>query len=267
MSVVRVGILQFGATKDKERNLSKIKSLIKSPDADIIVMPEYSMYDVAQATPAEVAAAAEPLSGPFTSNLIKLAEEYSAYIIAGILESCPDGVYNTAILISPKGELIGTYRKTHLFDAYGFRESSYFKRGQNPSRVYDLGKVKVAIAICFDIRFPELFRIYALKGAELIAIPSAWFRGPLKEETLAFLARSRAHENTVYIALCVQYSSNYTGRSMVIDPLGVVLADLGIGEKYYEQTLDINQVEKARVTLPVLKLMRRDLYKVIYAPK
>jgi len=260
VSVVRVGILQFGATKDKERNFSKIKSLIKSPDADIIVMPEYCMYDVAQATPAEVAAVAEPLSGPFTSNLIRLAGEYSAYVIAGVLESSTNGVYNTAVLISPKGELIGTYRKTHLFDAYSFRESSYFKQGQSPSEVYDLGKVKVAVAICFDIRFPEQFRIYALKGAELIAIPSAWFRGPLKEETLAFLARARAHENTVYLALSVQYSKDFTGRSMVIDPLGVVIADLGIGEKYAEVPIDLDYISEARKILPVLKLRREDIY-------
>ncbi|MCC6032873.1 MAG: nitrilase, partial [Desulfurococcaceae archaeon] len=126
----------------------------------------------------------------------------------------------------------------------------------------DIGKAKIAVAICFDIRFPELFRIYSLNGAELVVIPSAWFKGPLKEETLSFLARARAHENTIYVAVAVQYGDEYTGRSLVVDPWGTQILDLGVGEKYYELDVDIDLVSEVRKKLPVLQLRRTDLYRL-----
>ena len=260
MSVIRVGILQFGAVKSKERNLAKIKSLIKSPMADLIVLPEYSMYDVVSCRPEEVLSIAEPLSGPFVRGLAKVAREYSTYLVAGVIERADASVFNTAVVLSPSGDLVGKYRKVHLFDAYNYRESEYFSPGDSPSPVIDVGKARIALAICFDIRFPELFRMYAVSGAEVVVVPSAWFRGPLKEETLAFLARARAHENTVYLALSVQYSKDFTGRSMVVDPLGVIIADLGVGEKYAEVLIDLDYIGEARKTLPVLKLRREDIY-------
>lgn len=255
-----IGILQFGSSKDKERNLGEINSLIKRCDADLVVVPEYAMFDISRAAPNEVIWAAEPLDGPFTCGLCKVAREHSTYLVAGIIERDREGVYNTAALISPGGEVIGCYRKIHLFDAYGYMESQYFKPGNKPSEIFDIGKLRIAMAICFDMRFPELFRIYALRGADLIAVPSAWFRGPLKEETLAFLARARAHENTVYIALAAQYGENFTGRSMLIDPFGVVAADLGIGEKYIEMSIDLGYLNDVRKMLPILKLRRKDIY-------
>jgi len=260
MRTLRLGILQFGAVKDKGRNLDRIKSLIKPCEADLVILPEYSMYDIVGLNPKDLVGIAEPIDGPFINGLAEVAREYSTYLIAGIIEKEGGKVFNTAVTISPGGYVVSKYRKVHLFDAYGFRESDYFVAGDEPSPVIDLGKAKVATAICFDIRFPELFRRYALAGAELVAIPSAWFKGPLKEETLAFLARARAHENTVYIALSVQYSEHFTGRSMVVDPLGVVVADLGIGEKYVEVPIDMDYIDQVRKTLPVLKLRREEVY-------
>ncbi len=261
MRVLRLGMLQFGAVRGKEENLAKIKSLIKSSEADLILLPEYSMGNIVGASPKDLLTIAEPIDGPFVEGLASVAREYSTYLIAGIFEKVGNGVYNTAVVVSPSGDLVGRYRKVHLFDAYSYRESDYFLAGNEPSPIINVGKAKVAVAICFDIRFPELFRIYALSGAELVAVPSAWFRGPLKEETLAFLARARAHENTIYLALSVQYSKDFTGRSMVVDPLGVVVADLGIGEKYAEVPIDLDYIDEARKILPVLKLRREDVYK------
>jgi len=93
-------------------------------------------------------------------------------------------------------------------------------------------------------------------------VPSAWFKGPLKEETLSFLARARAHENTIYVAVAVQYGDEYTGRSLVVDPWGTQILDLGVGEKYYELDLDIDLVSEVRRKLPVLQLRRTDLYRL-----
>jgi len=258
-----VGLLQFGSTLDKSKNLEKISSMLKRVNADVIVIPEYSMFPISTLTPEEVFNLAEYVDGPYVTGLAKLAREHSTYFLATYFERAQrPKVFNSASLISPSGDVLTTYRKVHLFDAYGYRESDYMMPGSKPSDVIQVKNVNVAVAICFDIRFPELFRTYALRGAELVLIPSAWYRGPLKEETLAFLARARAHENTIYIALAVQYSPEFTGRSMVVDPLGTVLLDLGIGEKYVEFKIDVDYIHEVRKALPVLNLRRPELYQV-----
>ncbi len=257
-----VGILQFGSTHDKSANLDKIRRLLRRASADLIIMPEYSMLNIVGLSPEKVYELSEDLNGNFIRGISKIATEYSAHVVVGVIirSSNPPKVFNTALLIGPSGDVWISYRKIHLFNAYGYRESDYMEYGSEPSPVVDIGKAKVAIAICFDIRFPELFRIYALSGAELIAIPAGWFKGPAKEETLSFLARCRAHENTVYIAIANQYSEHFTGRSMIVDPLGIVVADLGVGEKYSEHTIDIDYIYEVRKILPVLKLRRDDVY-------
>lgn len=260
MRILNVGLLQFGAVKDKDKNLRKIRELIKNSSADLLILPEYSMGSITGMSPEELRSYAEPLDGPFVQSLSKLAKEHSVYLVAGIFESVEKGVYNTAVIIKPNGDLIGNYRKVHLFDAYGYRESEYFLSGEEVPPVIDIGKAKLGVAICFDIRFPELFRILALKGAEIVALPTAWFRGPLKEETLKFLMRARAHENTVYMAAAVQYSQEFTGRSILVDPAGVVTADLGVGEKYLEVPINIDYIYEVRKYLPLLELRKPLIY-------
>ena len=257
-----LGILQFNASRNKNTNIEKIMEFLKDISADLVIVPEYSMANITGMTPPEVYKIAESIDGNYVSKLSRIAAENSTYMVLTLFEKTnkPPKVYNTAILISPNGDVIGIYRKIHLFDAYGYRESDYMEAGLEPSPIIDIGKAKIALSICFDIRFPELYRIYALNGAELIAIPSAWYKGPLKEETLSFLARSRAHENTVYIAIANQYSQYFTGRSMIIDPLGTIILDLGIGEKYIEYTIDMNYIYEVRKTLPVLKLRKPHTY-------
>ncbi len=258
-----IGLLQFGSTLDKNKNLEKISSMLKRVNADVIVLPEYSMFPISKLTPDEVFNLAESVDGPYVTELAKLAREHSTYVLATYFEKAErPKVFNSASLITPSGNVLITYRKIHLFNAYGYRESDYMIPGAKPSDVVQVKNVNLAVAICFDIRFPELFRTYALRGAELVLIPSAWYRGPLKEETLAFLARARAHENTIYVALAVQYSSEFTGRSMVVDPLGTVLLDLGVGEKYVEFTIDVDYIHEVRKALPLLNLRRPELYRI-----
>ncbi len=261
MKKINIGILQFGSSVDKDKNLEKIGSLLKPEKADIILLPEYTMGNPLDMTPDELTNYAEDIDGYFFRRLLKYSIEYGVTIIAGLFEKADDGVYNTAVKFSSGEGMERIYRKTHLFDAYGYKETDYFKHGNEPSKIFSIKNVKFAVAICFDIRFPELFRYYSLNGAEVILVPSAWVRGPMKEETLRFLARARAHENVLYIILSVQYSKDYTGRSMVIDPLGTVIHELGIGEKYVEYTIDVDALYQVRKSLPFLKLRRTDLYK------
>jgi len=261
MREITIGILQFASLPDKNKTIEKIKSLLKPRDADVILMPEYTMGNPLGMTPSELYQYSENINGLFLKNLLKYSIEYGAYIIAGLFERVDNGVYNTAVMFSPSGEVESLYRKIHLFNAYGYREEDYFRYGEKPSKIFSIKNVKFSVAICFDIRFPELFRYYALKGAEVILVPSAWVKGPMKEETLRFLARARAHENVVYITLSVQYGEDYTGRSMVIDPLGTVIHELGIGEKYREYKIDVDEVYEIRRSLPFLELRRPSLYR------
>ncbi len=261
---ITLGLLQFSATHDKIENLEKIKNIImnKWRSADLIILPEYSMFNLTGMDPGKVYELAEGVEGNYVNSLIGITRELNAFMIVTLFERSnePPKVFNEALIVSDKGDVLGVYRKIHLFDAYGYRESNYIKSGNEPSPIIDVKGIKIAIAICFDIRFPELFRIYALRGAELITIPAAWYKGPLKEETLLFLGRARAHENTVYVAIVNQYGKDFTGRSTVIDPLGNVVLDLGIGEKYVEFTIDLDYINEVRKTLPVLNLRRPDIY-------
>lgn len=262
MRELRVGLAQFGSLTSKENNVRKLSKLLDRVSADLVILPEYAAFNIVRLKPEEAYSMADGLDGEFIKFFSRLAVEYSTYFVTTTFEKSrePPRVYNTAVVINPRGEIVTTYRKIHLFDAYGYRESNYIMPGDKPSQVINVGKAKIAIAICFDLRFPELFRVYSTQGVELIVVPSAWFKGPLKEETLSFLARARAHENTVYVATAVQYGEDYTGRSHVIDPWGSQLLDLGVGEKYVELNIDIDLINEVRSRLPLLELRRPDIY-------
>jgi len=258
---LRVGILQFGSYPSKRANLEKIFLLIKKVEADIVVLPEYSMFTLSGRTPEEVYRESEDLEGPFVSEFKRFAKEFSTYVLVTFFEKARyPRVYNTVVVLSPREEVVAVYRKLHLFDSLGYRESEYVTPGNTPSKVFEVRSCRAAIAVCFDLRFPEVFRHYALQGAEVVFVPSAWYSGPFKEETLEFLARSRASENVYYVVVSNQFGPTFTGKSMVVDPLGVVLLNLGIGEKYVEYEVDVDYVYEARRVLPLLSLRREDVY-------
>ncbi len=262
---LRLGIVQLESLKDKYKNFEKAINIIEQYgriEADIIIFPEYFMYKPENISPKELYMISEDLNGRFVKNYIEIAKEYSSIIIGTLFEktSTEPKVYNTVIMVTPDEKIKVVYRKTHLFDAYGYRESDYMLPGTSLSSIERVRDVKIAFTVCFDIRFPEIYRIYALKGAEVIISPSAWYRGPLKEETLRFLAQSRAHENTIYVVIANQTGKTFTGRSMIVDPMGTVLVDLGIRETYDEYTIDVDYIHEVRETLPVLKLRRPQLY-------
>lgn len=252
----RLGVLQI-----QPGGLDKALQLASGARADFIILPEYTNFDPTGLPPEEVYQRAWALED-FLSYLSKLSEKSGAYVAGAFLERGPKPrVYNTTALIAPGGKLMGIYRKTHLFDAYGYRESDLVAPGELLSDVFDLGGVKVGFAVCFELRFPEVFRELALAGAHLVAVPAAWYAGPLKEETLHILARARAVENGVYVAVSALYGQRFTGRSLVVNPFGVVEAELGAGERYREVAIDLSLVEEARRIVPTLYLRKPHLYK------
>lgn len=255
---ITFGIVQAYFTGSPEENLAKAYSIIRQRfrEADIVILPEYSMVNpFIVKDPIKVYELSEAISSSrYLTYLEKLASELRATIVAHFIErtNVPPLTKSTTVLISAN-RIIPVYSKIHLFDAYGYRESSYFIAGNSPGYIVDLKGFRIGFAICYDIRFPELFRLYAIKGVDVVIVQAGWVRGPLKEEILDILASARAHENTMYIVLANQTGDMFTGRSGVFNPWGYRELDIGFEEKYTEYTVHIEEIEKARSILPVVR--------------
>ena len=185
-----------------EENLALAKVLAEraaAEKADLIIFPEMFMALPEQGPSLDKVA--EPLEGPFVNSLAGLASKYGLHIVSGFWESEPGDhrVHNSAVILTPEGKILHNYRKIHLFDALSIRESDRMIPGDNLPPIFTINGVRIGVAICYDLRFPELFRNLALQGAQLIAVPSAWYAGPLKEEHWLTLLKARAIENTIYI--------------------------------------------------------------------
>lgn len=262
--VVRVALHQLAVSGEKRENLEKALRLLESGDAYLHVFPEYLMgVDPGGPTRDYVWRVAEPIDGEFASRIVEKTGELGvAAVFTMFLREGP-GVYNAAVL-AEEGKVKAVYRKIHLFDAYGYRESSVFSPGREPV-VADLKGLRLGIAVCFDLRFPELFRSMFLRGAEVFVVPSAWYRGPYKVEQWKALTAARAHENTSYLVAVNQVGESFTGHSLVATPLGHLLVDLGEGERSIAVDLDKGELASARERIPVRDLLRLELYREWYA--
>jgi predicted amidohydrolase len=257
---MRIAIGQFSAGMDKPANLERISDLTAraaEAGAKVIVFPEGAMCDFGAATD-DLSGVAEPLDGRFVQTLSQLAARFGSTLVAGMFESIPGDklIYNSAIVVDPAKGLVGTYRKRHLFDAFGETESERFRRGDEDPLLVEVGGFKVAVVICYDIRFASFIERAADGGAELLIAPAAWVAGPLKEEHLSVLARARAIDNTMYVAVGGQTGPAYTGRSLIVDPLGATLAGLADAEGVALAEVSRERLKAARARLPVLAQRR-----------
>ncbi|ABM80462.1 nitrilase-related carbon-nitrogen hydrolase [Hyperthermus butylicus] len=260
MARVRLGLAQFEAGRSGIESGERLRRLLSRyrVEADIIVLPEYGNVYPAGLRAAEVRARAEnPKDSPFIRFLEEISSEYTAVIVSGFLERSGDCAYSSIVMVEPGKEVQVVYRKTVLFDALGVRESKSLCRGEQPPPVLEVRGVRVGFIVCFELRFPELARSLALRGAELVAVPAAWYRGNLKEEHLLVTARSRALENTVYLAVASMTGPHFTGRSILVDPMGVVRLDLGSEPGYAEVDVDLDYINEVRKQLPLLELQPR----------
>ena len=261
--VVRVALVQFGSRRSKVESLRVLEGLLRGYEGkpDFIVFPEYSMLDPTGLDAAYIYGEAESLEGGWVRFFADLASTRNSCVVATLFEKSesPPRVYNTVVILGRSGDIIGVYRKTHLFDILGYRESSFIAPGSSLFKPVQACGLKVGLAVCFELRYPEVFRAQALRGVEAFIVPAAWYRGPLKEETLRVLAQARSHENVAYTIVAAQYGENFTGRSMIVDPTGVVVVDGGIGEKIVEGTIDTELVENARLRMPLLELGRWEM--------
>lgn len=260
-----MALCQIPVGDDPKENLQQIReALDRAGQVDLAVFPEAAQIRFGN----DLAAAAEPLDGPFTGALREAAREHGTALVAGVFEPAPGGrVYNTAVAIDASGELTGSYRKLHLYDAFGDLESERVAAGDAPV-VVDLAGTRIGLITCYDVRFPELARALVDQGAELLVVIAAWGQGVFKEEHWTTLVRARAIENTVWV-VAVGKSPDLTrppegppggvGRSMLVDPMGAVQADLGPFPAVRAAELDLAAIAQVRRILPALSHRRRDV--------
>ncbi len=246
--------IQIEPGKEPEENIRKVSLFVKraAPQKpDFMLFPE--MFEIV-APPERAVDYSHNIPSEITETIGHMAREYSVNIIGGsIFEKEGDYVYNTALLFNREGELCGKYRKMHLFDAFGYNESSALTRGEEPL-VCKLDGLCFGIAICYDIRFPEIFRYYAVHGAQIVFLPAAFFQPNHDHWDLSI--RARALDNTIFIMSANQTGKRFVGRSMVSNPWGIKIASLGTEEGYYIADIDLDVIDNARLKLPFLENRR-----------
>ena len=253
MANVRVALLQFAAGLEPDANLEVIRRLSGGQEAELVIAPEAAMHDFGQSG-MPLGPVAQRLDGPFVASMAKLAAERGTAFVAGMFEVSddPGRPYNTLVLLDASGDVVATYRKTHLYDSFGYSESDRLRQGDPVPVVADVAGVRIGLMTCYDLRFPEQARALVDAGADLLVVPAAWVRGPLKESHWETLLRARAIENTVYVAAAAQCGRHYCGRSMLVDPLGIPVAGLGEAEGVATGTVSLDRIRDVRATNPAL---------------
>jgi len=265
---MRVALGQLPISPDPAVNLGRVAEALTDAarrGADLAVFPEATQARFGS----DLRSIAEPLNGTFGTGLAEAARSTGVALVAGVFEPAPDGrVYNTAVAYDGAGTLVAAYRKIHLFDSLGERESAMVAPGAEPV-VTDLAGIRTGIMTCYDVRFPELARALVAQGAELIVIPAAWAAGLFKEEHWVTLVRARAIENTVWVAAACQVpdasapptrAPTGIGRSLLVDPMGVVRTDLGPFAGVGVADLDTTLTKQVRSMLPSLEHRREDVF-------
>jgi len=253
---------QLSFSAQKEENTKEILQLMSESDAQLDVFPEYSMGIPANGiNKGYVRENAEPLDGEFVQRIVDgTLGRHSAVVFTTFLKE-KDSIYNTAIL-AKSGKIQAVYKKIHLFDAFGNQESAIFTAG-NKLATADLEPFKIGLAVCFDLRFPEIFRAMMYKGVNLFIIPSGWYEGEYKIEQWRALLAARAHENVSYLVAANQTSPSFIGHSTVIHPMGYPIKEVNHEKASFLAELDFEELQKARQSIPIMHLAKRDLYPVL----
>ena len=247
--MLSVTVVQEASGLDPAANRARLHELVPS-DSDLVVLPEAFARHFGEAG-SDVSPFAESQDGAFATELAAVAAEHNTSVVAGMFETSEDPArpFNTLLL---RGAATASYRKIHLYDSFGYKESDSLHAGPLTPVVVEVAGFRVGLMTCYDLRFPELGRLLVEHGAEVLVVPSAWVAGPRKVEHWRTLARTRAIENTVFVVAAGQPGPRYTGHSMVVDPRGDVLAEAGEGAEVLRTTLDRSVLDEARSTNPSL---------------
>jgi deaminated glutathione amidase len=266
-TTIRAAAVQLNSTADRDRNLEVAERLVRAAardGAELIVLPE--KWTVLGA-PEDVLAAAEPLEGgPAIGAARSWARELGVHLLAGSFAERVEGrekLANTSVLIDPDGEILAVYRKIHMFDVdvggVSYRESAHEDRGEEIAVAeldLEAETLLLGLTVCYDVRFPELYRILAVKGARVITVPAA-FTLHTGRDHWEVLLRARAIENQLYVIGAGQVGKapphyHSFGRSMLVDPWGIVLAVAPDTECFVAADLDLARQAEVRATLPSL---------------
>jgi predicted amidohydrolase len=267
---VRVAAVQLNSNGEKERNLAAAERQVRAAaaaGAEFVALPEkWNLLTGGE----ELVAGAEPLDGPSLSAARGWARDLGIHLLAcSISERGKEGekASNTSVLIGPEGEDVAVYRKIHMFDVdaggVSYRESEHERPGSEPVAA-PLGDLTLGMTVCYDLRFPELFRILALRGARIVAVPSA-FTLATGRDHWEVLLRARAIEDQVFVVAPNQsgeappHFSSF-GLSMIVDPWGVVLTTAPDGEGFVAAELDLGAQDRVRESLPSLANRRPEAY-------
>lgn len=205
----------------------------------------------------------EPLDGPFCQAIDAIAAELGVWLVYTTQETNPADPprpYNTAVVTDSAGRRRAAYRKTHLYDAIGERESGRMTPGGVPPAVVEAPFCRLGVGICYDLRFPEFSRRLALEGAQLMLFPAAWVDGPRKTEQWRTLLAARAVENECFVAGVGRTGDGRCGNSLVAGPLGEVLAEAGREERLLTCEIDLTRLTAVREAMPVFAHRRPELY-------
>jgi predicted amidohydrolase len=266
---LRAAVVQLNSTNDKGRNLGTAEALVRAAAADgaeLVALPEkWNLLAAGE----ELVTGAEALDGPSLSAARSWARDLGIHLLAGsVSERGPEGkAFNTSVLVGPGGDDLATYRKIHMFDVdvggVAYRESAHEQPGEEIVTA-PLADTTVGLSVCYDLRFPELFRILAVRGARVLTIPSA-FTLATGRDHWEVLLRARAIENQAFVLAPNQigeapphFSSN--GRSAIVDPWGVVLVTAPDEECFAAADLDFAAQERVRASLPSLANRRPRAY-------
>lgn len=262
---------------EKARNVEKVLDLVEvagKRGSQLVVLPEmWTGIEFSNET--GYREVAETIPGPLTGELGRLARKYGMYLSGSMYEEAGGAYHNTAPLVAPDGAVLGSYRKTHLFDAPnradippGFIESAKVKPG-SAVEVYPTNLARIGLSICSDLRFPELYREMGLKGAEIVTCSSA-FLSP-RFDHWEFFLRARACENQCFVIAAGQYGKEpksglaFVGRSMVVDPWGTIVATASDDEGIVTAHIDLGFIDEVKRRYPLMQQRRPELYKTLRA--
>jgi len=269
---MRAAAVQLNATPDLDRNLERADRYTRAAAADgaqLVVLPEkWSALGRAEA----LVAGAQPLDGPAITWARAVARELGIDLVAGSISERVDGderLRNTSVHVGPDGEIRATYRKVHLFDVVVegtvYRESEHEQHGDELVVSATAGGVELGLSICYDLRFPELYRILAVDGARIFSVPAA-FTVPTTRDHWEILLRARAIEDQAFVVAANQIGEHEAGlrsggRSMIVDPWGLVLALAPDREGHIVADLDLEAQARIRRELPALANRRPSAYR------
>ncbi|RQR43467.1 deaminated glutathione amidase [Burkholderia sp. Bp9131] len=251
---MKVALGQFAVSREWEENAETCLDLMQRAmegRSDLLLLPEGILArDIAD--PDLVRRAAQQIDGPFVSKLLERSRGSNMTTMMSIHTPQESGRVWNVLIVVRDGKVVEQYRKLHLYDAFNGNESTNVEAGAQVPALVEVAGIKVGLMTCYDVRFPELAKRLAKDGAELLVLPAAWHKGPLKEMHWEVLVKARALDNTVYVAACGECGERNIGNSMVVDPLGMPIARAAEAPALLFAELDRERLAHARKVLPVL---------------